>query len=400
MTMMKSDPKAVFESTKNSLSINNVKFLANVSHEIRNPLNAVIGVARLLKQTESEEDRQKYIDILLETSGDLLELINNIMDFSKFESGKIDFSPREVDLRELVTKNVSRQKSIAESKGLNLVLEVDKDLPPLVIIDPIKINQVLTNLISNAIKFTPEGSVSVNLNIIELKGDKVSVRCTVKDTGIGIPEEKVNAIFDAFNQGDMDINSTYGGTGLGLTISRQIINTLGGDLQVKSCIGRGSEFSFLLTLKISRSPDFHPLEVEEIPKERLPQGIKVLVVDDNRVNVLVVQKHLELWGIGYEIAHNGLNAVKKIQQQDFDLVLMDLHMPEMDGLEATEAIRHLMDSKRSRLPIIALTASTERFYQGDLQAAGFSDFLIKPFAPKELINKIILHTKEMTTGYS
>lgn len=396
MTIIESDSKAFLKPSK-SRSNNNIEFFANISHEIRNPLNAIIGISRLLKHAESEEDRQNYLDILTETSKDLLELINSIMDFSKLESGKMQFNHREVDLQELMVKNVARYKSIAESKGLELLLKIDKKLPSSVIIDPIKLNQVLTNLISNAIKFTSEGSVSVKLNVVDLKNDQVSVQCIVKDTGIGIPEEKLKTIFEAFDQGDADTQSTFGGTGLGLTISRQIINNLGGSLQVKSGIGRGSEFSFCLVLKINKTSEISPSEVEEIIELSLPHDIKILVVDDNKINVLVVQKYLELWGIDYEIAHNGLKAVRKVQQQKFDLVLMDLHMPGMDGLEATEAIGDLMRSKGLFLPVIGLTASTERFYEGDIEDAGFSDFLIKPFAPKELLKKIILHTKEMTT---
>jgi CheY-like chemotaxis protein len=377
------------------LDTNNLQFLANVSHEIRNPLNGIIGIARLLKSVGSKEEREEYIDTLLKTSENLLELINNILDFSKYNSEKIEFNYKEVNLRELVRDIVNGQRVIAESKELRLLLEIDDSLPSIITIDPVKINQVLTNLVSNAIKFTSKGSVKVNLNVLQLKDDEVCVRCTVTDTGIGIPKEKLETIFDAFNQGDKEINTNYGGTGLGLTICRQIINSLGSDLQVKSST-EGSEFSFVLALETNKNLEGHSAEVEGISEKSIPKGIKVLVVDDNKVNVLVVQKHLELWGIDYDIANNGLNAVRKVQQQEFNLVLMDLHMPEMDGLEATEAIGHLMKSKGSILPIVGLTASTEVFYQGDIENAGFTDFLIKPFAPQELLNKIVLHSKILT----
>lgn len=371
----------------------NLRILATVSHEIRNPLNAIIGISRLLRLPATEDERQVYLEGLVQTSENLLELVNNIMDFSKLESGKLAISAKPTDLRKTFRQNLMSQIAIAGKKGIDFYIEIDEALPSRLLIDHVKINQVVLNLVSNAVKFTSQGTVLLELKVVELTAGMATVKFSVQDTGIGIPKEKLKGIFEAFDQGGDDINLLYGGTGLGLSISKRVIDILGGELKVQSVFGRGSEFSFSLNLEIEQQASVEEPEQElvPVPQEFLTRNLKLLVVDDNKLNLLVVQKNLERWGIGYEVAYTGLGAVRKVQQEKFDLVLMDMHMPEMDGLEATRVIRNIHGC--SELPVIGLTASTGKEFWGKLYEAGFSDLLMKPFRTEELLEKIVFHTK-------
>lgn len=370
----------------------NLEFYASISHEIRNPLNAIIGLSHLLKKSTSEEDRENYIDNLLQTSENLLELVNNILDFSKLETGNVVYTPKPTDLKTFLNQILINQKIIAEAKGISFIVEVDENIPQLVSVEPVKLNQVILNLISNAIKFTSEGSVTIKLQVMESNFSEISVKFTVTDTGIGIQNEKLDIIFEAFKQGDEDVNMKYGGTGLGLHISKKLVEQLGGKLAVKSQPGRGSEFSFQLNMNIVENIASTDLK-NRITPEIFNKKLKVLIVDDNNLNILVVRKNLENWGIRSEVTHNGVDAVEKVKQQDFDMVLMDLHMPKMDGLEATQKIRAFAENKNRELPIIALTASTDKFFEEKVQFAGFTDKLNKPFRPQELLEKLITYSK-------
>lgn len=374
--------------------------LAMISHEIRNPLNAIIGVSRLLKHSTSEEERNEYIDSLLHTSENLLELVNNIMDFSKLESGKLKFLQKPTDLRKLLKDNLMSQKHGASSKGLDLIIEIDENVPPLVLTDSVKINQVILNLVSNAVKFTSEGTVTVCLKVEKETDSAVAVRFSVRDTGIGIPEAKLEEVFQAFDQGGEEVSLKYGGTGLGLSISKSIVETLGGRFNVDSREGRGSEFSFVLLLqKEEIFADDVPAK-EKFTPEHLGKALKILVVDDNKLNLLVVQKQLEFWDFEFETAVNGRDAMARIKEQDFDAVLMDLHMPEMDGIQATREIRKLDGIRYQSLPVIGLSASAGWFDRESIHSAGFTDLLSKPFTSEELLNKIIsnLHLKVNSAG--
>ena len=381
------------ESTK--LSQRSLEILATISHEIRNPLNAIIGLTHLLQASPSQEDRKIYADNLLGTSENLLELINNIMDFSKTEVGKIELLQKSVDLKKNILQNLGSQKAVADQRGLNLNLEIDQQIPDLVKVDSVKLNQVLLNLVSNAIKFTDEGTIRVAVDVEEILGAKVQMKFRVIDSGIGIPSDKLKTIFEAFDQGGEEINRVYGGTGLGLSISRKIVETMGGTLTVKSVLGKGSEFSFALELEITEAEkDGLDCNSSVLSQGSLSKRSKALIVDDNKLNILIAKKYLELWEWDYDSAYNGFEAVEKVQNQDFDIVLMDLHMPEMDGLKATEIIRKLDDMKYQNLPIIGLTASVEKFVEEKVHSVGFNDLLVKPFKPEELLEKIKFHSSQ------
>lgn len=373
-------------SASSGTPLNETDFLANVSHEIRNPLNAIIGITHLLEDNPSPQDSKEYIKALLQTSESLLGIVNNLMDFSKLESGKLDLEKRPVDLRRTIKHSIFGQKALARAKDIDLELMVDPNLPPLLLVDSVKLGQVMINLVSNAIKFTEEGSVKIHLELLQQDAEGAKVRFAVRDTGIGIPANKLENIFKAFDQGSGGINLNYGGTGLGLSISKSLVRMMGGELKVSSKEGQGAEFYFVLPLEVLRDP-----VLGEHPEDAVEASIKdlrVLLVDDNKLNRMVVQKNLERWGISCELAQNGQEALEEVQQQDFDVILMDLHMPVMNGFEAARAIKNLPGEKFRQLEIIALSAATDHLYQERIKAAGISDFINKPFKPKELLRKL------------
>lgn len=383
------DPSLPFDKSDESPAVllqQRLDFLSTVSHEIRTPLNAIIGISDLLQQPTPREQQEEYFQILKQTSETLLELVNNVLDFSKINSGKLKVTEKVFDLRTTITRSLYGERIKARSKNLDLQEEIDPRLPELLIGDSVKLGQVFMNLASNAIKFTDKGKVSIQVDVVHFSPEQVRLRCAVRDTGIGIPTDQLENIFEAFNQGSEDINIRYAGTGLGLSISQRVISMLGGNLEVSSEVGVGSEFSFCLDFPVAESHEFgHPLTSED---SFSPKGTKVLLVEDNKINVLVAEKYLTNWGIDLEIVYDGKSALEMIQQREFDIILMDLQMPVMDGFTATRLIRELPDKKYQKLPIIALTAASEYLYQERIQLTGFNDFINKPFHPEDLLRKI------------
>jgi PAS domain S-box-containing protein len=360
--------------------------ISMISHEIRTPLNAIMGVAHLLGSTELSTPQQKYVRILRSSSESLLHLINDILDFSKIEAGKMALEERAMDLREVIREIVENLRVKAEEKALDLGFLADESLPGVVLGDPVKIGQVLTNLVGNAIKFTPRGSVRVELRTLERTGDAVAIDFRVADTGIGIAPERLPHIFDEFTQANYDIGLKYGGTGLGLAISKKLVEMHGSRIEVESEPDRGTTFSFILRLRTPETVETANLDPGE---DRPPlRGLRVLVADDNEVNLLVISGFLRKWEVEFDIVSNGRHAVERIQERDYDLVLMDLRMPELDGYAATRRIRSLPDEKYARLPIFAVSASTRMGQQQELDAAGFTEFVGKPISPDILYARI------------
>ncbi len=373
------------------------EFLSTVSHEIRTPMNAIISIANLLQETTPHTSEQsEYLSTLKHSAENLLHLINDILDFSKIEAGRVALAERNVDLKELANSLLHGVRIAAESKGLALEVDIDERLPAFVIGDPVKIGQVLTNLLSNAIKFTEKGRVKLSMQLLEQSASEVAISFCVEDTGIGIPQDKLSKIFDEFTQADYDINLKYGGTGLGLTISQKLLALYGSKLTVKSQEGQGTAFSFELHLKPTDSSASTPTSSTAHQQEPDVTGVKLLLVEDNTVNVMVVSKYFERWGIDYDVAANGVAAIDKISHKDYDLVLMDLHMPEMDGYEATKKIRNLPHNKYRQLPIIALSASAKHDFKDWIEIAGINDFISKPFNVMELRNKIAHYANPAT----
>ncbi len=359
-------------------------FLAMVSHEIRTPLSALIGVAHLFKQTELSPQQQKLVRILDSSSGNLLHLVNQILDFGKIEAGQMSLEERTVDLRQLVGDATTGFRIKAQEKGVAFRVHVDERVPRAVLGDPVKIGQVLANLVGNAIKFTSEGSVTVMLEVRAIEPEAMSIEFRVSDTGIGIAPDRLQNIFDDFTQANYDIGLKYGGTGLGLSISKRLVEMHGSRIRVESELGRGTTFSFDLRLKT--------VAVEEAPPApelvSAVQGLKVLVADDNEVNIFVLTSFLKDWGVEFDVASNGRQAVECVRARHYDLVLMDLRMPELDGYGAAREIRSLPGERFKKLPIFAISASVRMGFQQEIDAAGFDEFVGKPISAEILLGKM------------
>ena len=367
------------------------QFLSVMSHEIRTPLNSVIGFAHLLLDNNPRKDQVEYLNVLKFSGENLLSLVNDILDFSKLDSGKAELEESPFSLKLLVENVYKSFVPKATEKGIQLSYYYDPALPDLINGDSVRIGQVMLNLISNAIKFTGSGSVSVQLKVVEETSGFYKTLFAVKDTGIGIPKDKQDKIFELFTQADGSTGRKYGGTGLGLSIAQRIISLMGGKLEVKSEDGRGSEFYFTLTLKrsayqavgSSTSVDAH----ENL--STILKNVSILIAEDHQPNSFLAKQFLTKWGAVVSIAENGAEALAKISEQEFDIVLMDLQMPVMDGFECTTRIRKL----HPHLPILALTAARSEEIEAKTFAAGMNDIVGKPFIPKELRTKILMHLK-------
>jgi signal transduction histidine kinase len=366
------------------------EFLSTMSHEIRTPLNAVIGMTHLLLRNNPRPEQEKDLGVLLFSASNLLSIVNNILDYNKIEEGKINFEQIPMDLPVIAGNIVAGLKNAADEKGIDLLVEVDPQLDRLVTGDPTRTGQVINNLVHNAIKFTKEGSVRLSMTVDNDQADTLTVTIKVKDTGIGIPQEKQHMIFDRFTQADSSTSRSYGGTGLGLAISKKILELQGVILQLESQPGAGSVFYFTQTFPVAvetRKETEEP--ASSVVFEPLLLDISILLVEDNPLNVLVAQTMLENNGARVDVAVNGLEALEKLDRGRHQLVLMDLHMPVMDGYEATELLRR----RGETLPIIALTASMPKEVEHDAFAAGLDDVVVKPFSPEELYRVILQHVR-------
>ncbi len=388
------------------------RFLANMSHEIRTPLNGVIGLLRRMTKTSlSPEERMVYLHSAQQASNDLLALLNDILDFSKIEADALQLEHAAIHVESFIQSALISLAPMAEEKGIQLKVEL-KAMPTKLMSDPLRMRQILINLVGNAVKFTASGEVSVSMTSRQPLQDQTKgwIDVAIADTGVGMNSNQLEKIFLAFTQADESTTRKHGGTGLGLNIAKRLIEIMGGHLQVSSEPDKGSVFSFAIPVDmfsdvtlINRIFDFKDVEVhpqQHAVANTLFQGKKVLLAEDNAINQLIAKEELEDMGLVVSVANDGKQAVEIWQQGGFDLILMDVQMPEMDGLEASQKIRELERGSGLRMPIVALTANAMK---EDLQRcldAGMDDYVTKPFQPHQLAAKlkVYLHGEAIHTA--
>ena len=368
-------------------------FLASMSHEIRTPMNAIIGIADLLAKTPLSPEQDQYVQIFRRAGDNLLHLINDILDLSKVEASQLELERTRFSLNDLLGKVTEMVAVRADEKGLALVCEIAPDVSRDFIGDPTRLRQVLLNLLGNAIKFTERGEVALRVTADEQASASATLRFTISDTGIGIPDEKLSTVFERFTQADSSTTRRYGGSGLGLTISKRLVELMGGRITVESGIGKGSVFSFAVPLEVwSGSMRAAKVSVGAAPELPLPE-LRILLVEDSPDNRTITIAYLQETPYRVDIAENGAIAFERFTGGHYDLVLMDRQMPVMDGLTATRAIREWEQAnERPPTPIIALTASALKGDQEKFVAAGCSAYLTKPIKQDVLLQAIKEHS--------
>ncbi len=363
-------------------------FLANMSHEIRTPMNAIMGIVQIMQDAELNNIQKKYLRSLQFAGENLLYIINDVLDFSKIESGKMNIEKIEFNISTLIEDLIGAMDYRAKEKNISLKTEVQKNISKNLIGDPVRINQILTNLIGNSIKFTEKGYVKLSIKEKARGNEKVTLAFEVEDTGIGIAKDKQELVFAAFEQAQMETSRKYGGTGLGLSIVKRLIELHGGSISLESKLGKGSKFSFELAFPMATKN--HIKQENSIQPEPVfdLKNKEVLLVEDNSLNQMVAEKFLENMGLTIHIAENGAEAVKMLKKKNYDLVLMDIQMPEMDGYEATHYIRNNFSGVKKNIPILAMTAHAFQDEEAKCRQAGMNDYISKPLNRNVLLDKV------------
>ncbi len=368
-------------------SLAKAQFLSTITHELRTPLYAVTGLTHLLLEESPTENQKEHLNSLKFSGEYLLSLINNILDLNKLEAKKVEMLESSFNLEKRITDVLIALKNSAEDKKTKLHLEFDRDIPRKLKGDPLKISQILINLIGNSIKFTEDGDIWVRVKRLSQKDNRVLLRFEVQDTGEGISKEKQKAIFENFTQGSLQINRKFGGTGLGLSIVKNLLNLMDSEIHLESELGEGSLFHFELTFEALEPANPQDKKINEIP-EPLSNDImhekKILIVEDNKINQMITRKILEKNKVICDVADNGTAAISKAENENFDLILMDIHMPGISGIEATREIRKFNET----IPIIALTAVTLEESLDEFYLNGFNDIIPKPYKTEEFFQKI------------
>jgi PAS domain S-box-containing protein len=374
--------------TSENLAKQKEYFLANMSHEIRTPINGILGLNNLLMKTNLDEKQEHYVKLSSESINNLLILINDILDTEKIGFGKVGFESHPFNISHKIERTIQLFQHKAKESGLEIVLKdyVDKDL--IVVGDQYRFSQILSNLLSNAIKFTKVGSVVVTVNTILDLEDKVKISFSVKDTGIGVSEKNLSEIFKPFVQASLSTTRNYGGTGLGLSICKKLIDMQGGHIKVYSKLGVGTEFVFTLTYKKDAARHIVEAKSAEIDYAKL-KGKRVLVGEDVDLNQFLIRNILESWGCETDIVGDGIKIIKKLEENDYDIILMDIQMPEMDGLTAAKYIRGMDDKKKADIPIVAFTAGAMQGEIQKYQSVKMNDFILKPYSEKYLFDKLV-----------
>ncbi|SMD39109.1 Signal transduction histidine kinase [Reichenbachiella faecimaris] len=373
------------------------EFLSMISHEIRTPLNAIIGIGHILMHESPRTDQLTYIQNLRWSGDNLLAIINNVLDFNKIEAGKVNFESTPFNVISTISGVLESMRMKANEQNCKLIKSIDENLPEFLVGDPTRFIQILNNLVSNAVKFTMNGTVRVDAQFQTIDEKVIALEISVSDSGIGISEDKIKQIFEQFNQADSKINRKFGGTGLGLTITKQLIELQGGKINVESEPSVGSNFKITIPFELPNEmviKESHRGNTNYLDLSL--KGSKILIVEDIAVNRLVVEKFLTEWEVITAYAENGMEAINSIISEQFDLVLMDLQMPVMDGFIATSEIRKLPRNKYRNLPIVALTAASISEVSSEVFDSGMNDIVSKPINPAELYKTISKYVKPST----
>jgi len=360
------------------------QFLSNMSHEIRTPMNAIIGFTKVVLKTNLSAKQKEYLTAIKMSGDALIVLINDILDLAKVDAGKMTFEQTPFKMALSISAMLHLFETKIQEKNLELVKEYDNRIPEVLVGDPVRLHQIILNLVSNAVKFTTKGRITVSVSLLREDEEKATIEFAVTDTGIGIAKNKIEKIFENFQQASSGTSRLYGGTGLGLAIVKQLVEPQGGTISVKSKIDEGSTFSFTLSFQKTNAAAEFETGVAEPDKEI--KNIKVLVVEDIALNQLLMKTLLDDFGFERDIVANGKIAIEKLQAKSYDIILMDLQMPEMNGFEATEYIRNTMNSK---IPIIALTADVTTVDLAKCKAVGMNDYIAKPVDERLLYSKIV-----------
>ncbi|MDO5970942.1 ATP-binding protein [Flavivirga aquimarina] len=369
------------------------EFLSTMSHEIRTPLNAVTGLTNILLMEDHLPDQLENLKALKYSGEHLLGLINDLLDFDKIKSGKLKLVEKDFSLNYFLENIRSHFSLRTEKKGLIFNVIKENDVPDNIIGDKLKLTQIIKNLLSNSLKFTEKGCINLNVKNLGVKENKVTLVFKVIDTGIGISKDRQKSIFESFMQASSETSIKYGGTGLGLSISKKLLHLQDSDLIVESKLGKGSTFSFEITYKISNRLSVYEPDMIKMQPDYEPINIDVLVAEDNKMNVLILKRFFAKWGITYTIAENGEEVLNLFDKKDYDLILMDLQMPKINGYEAAKIIRKSKDKNKANVPIIALTAFAQTDIKKKTEQYKMNGFMGKPFNPEKLYKLLKSYSK-------
>ncbi len=389
---------------KEAESANRTKseFMANMSHEIRTPLNAIIGFTEQLKKTNLDKEQRKFRNMIEESSEHLLSIVNENLILLKIGAGSLSIERIPFNFRNLGAEVYNTFYLRAQKKGIKMDLKVAKDVPEVLVGDPVRVRQILINLISNSVKFTRFGYVMVTVKAIASADDQLELQISVKDTGIGIPKEELKSIFEPFHQADTSVSRKYGGSGLGLTIVKKLVDLQEGSITVSSKVDKGTEFRINLPFGVGRIEDLAEEERIYTADKELLKEERILVVDDDETNLILATTILDNWNLEFDVAANGNEAMKYLEKETYDIVLMDIHMPGISGLDLSRKIRGNAGNPNNNTPMVAVTANAVKSDIQRFSKAGFNSYLIKPYHEEALFNKIcnVLKINEKENGSS